>query len=94
MKGKAPADILHRIPGHTIPDLKIHGPTILDLKRPDHTIPHLNRPYHAIPDLKRPDYGVSKSTLVAYPLLGDVSFLRFGKNPVPKFPPPTRDGGL
>ncbi|GFT67294.1 hypothetical protein NPIL_535431 [Nephila pilipes] len=38
-----------------------------------------------IPDLQRSDHGISKSQLVISPLLGDVSFLRLGKKPVPKF---------
>ncbi|GFT16652.1 hypothetical protein NPIL_239671 [Nephila pilipes] len=80
MKGKAQADIL--LP---IPDLKRSGHIIPDLKRPGHTIPDIKRPDHTISDLKRPDQGILQSTLVLSPLLGDVSILRLGKNPIPKF---------
>ncbi|GFT65889.1 hypothetical protein NPIL_605441 [Nephila pilipes] len=85
MKGKAPTDLLLPMPGPTIPDLKRPDCTIPDLKRPDHMIPDLKRPDRMIPDLQRPDHGISKPQLVIFMLLGDVSFLRVGKKPVPKF---------
>ncbi|GFT08971.1 hypothetical protein NPIL_110421 [Nephila pilipes] len=77
------------MPGFTIPDLKRPDRSIPDLKKSGHMIPDLQRPDRTIPDLKRPDHGISKSQLVISPLLGDVSFLRLGKKPIPKFFPTT-----
>ncbi|GFT31778.1 hypothetical protein NPIL_657691 [Nephila pilipes] len=68
-------------PDHAIPDLKRPNRTIPDLKRPDHVISDLKRPDRTIPDLKRPDHGISKSTLVVSPILGDVSFFSSWEEP-------------
>ncbi|GFS37345.1 hypothetical protein NPIL_415511 [Nephila pilipes] len=65
--------------------MKGKAPTDLLLPILGHTIPDLKKSGHTIPDLKRPDHGISKSTLVTSPLLGDVSFPRLGKKLVPKF---------
>ncbi|GFT49410.1 hypothetical protein NPIL_7051, partial [Nephila pilipes] len=72
-------------PDRTIPDLKKSGHMIPDLKKSGPMIPDLKKSGPMNPNLQRSDHGISKPQLVIFLLLGDFSFLRLGKKPVPKF---------